>query len=128
MDEETFSDRNRTILMKHILLIPLLVLASCASMGNAAPIVASLAKVALDGVAAKYGVPPALTNALVDEATAQLQGMSAQAYAYQPPAQGSSIPALGAAVAKQLPSNVPLPVQAVLLDDAAAKLQAMQTK
>lgn len=55
----------------------------------------------------------------------QLYGMASQAWAGQPAGQGTSIPALAAAVAKVLPPGTTSAQQAAILD-AAAQLAAQQ--
>lgn len=60
---------------------------------------------AVDGYAQQYGVPPALTNAMVTPIQNDIWGIYSQVAAGQPAAQGAASAQVGAAVAKALPSG-----------------------
>lgn len=86
----------------HKLLFASLVLTSCttAELSQTRAVADPIVAAVVSGYAATYGVPPPITQGVVGIVQNQLWGMLAQATAKQPIAQGSSIPAVGAAVTR----------------------------
>lgn len=96
--------------MKHFPALLALTLVGCttAQLNTAQSIVDPVAVAFVSGYAQQYGVPPALTSAVLTPLLNDGWGMVAQAEAGQPVAQGASRPAVGNAVAATNPTAAQL--------------------
>jgi len=110
--------------MKRLLpyLLPILLL-SCTSaqFDQTAAIADPLVSVALSGLGQAYGVPVGLTAPVVTKLQGEFWAMLKLKYAKQPIAQGSSIPAVGNAVAAQNPTTGQLITSLAKLGDPTAQ-------
>lgn len=93
-------------------LLPLLSIAlfgcTTAQLNTAQAIVDPVAVAFVSGYAQQYGVPPALTSAVLTPLLADGWGIVAQSQAGNPIAQGAANPAVGAAVAATNPTTAQL--------------------
>lgn len=111
--------------MKKLLVFLALALSGCstAQVATTRAVTDPLVAAAISGYAQTYGVPPVLTTALVTPLQNEFWGMYLQVLNQQPIAAGSTVSAIGNAVAAKIPASADQPTKLALLTAAINTLE-----